>query len=58
MKRRKFVRAAAWAGGAALFGARVGCRSVPGLRGGSAGEIPDFTRGGWRNAEPFGVVTM
>ncbi len=31
-------------------------RSV--LRGGSAVEIPDFTRGGWRNAEPLGVVTM
>lgn len=31
-------------------------RSV--LSGGSAVEVPDFTRGGWQSAAPLGVVTM
>ena len=31
-------------------------RSV--LRGGAPVEVPDFTRGGWKTAEPLGIVTV
>lgn len=31
-------------------------RSV--LRGGTPLEVPDFTRGGWKTAEPLGIVTV
>jgi hypothetical protein len=31
-------------------------RSV--LKGGSAVEVPDFTRGAWRTAQPLGVVEV
>jgi hypothetical protein len=42
----------------ALWSSVVGLSVRSVARKGAPVEIPDFTRGGWKTAEPFGIVTL
>ena len=42
----------------ALWSSIVELSERSALRGGAQVEVPDFTRGGWKTAEPLGIVTV